>query len=136
MQWSISCAGPIASTPESKAYDSNALNPEKGGVDGDVENRQNWQAPDYTYYYSIPKLNFEIVALDWNAADFHGLGGDGPQKSASQLTAHCGSEEIFEEAMNAIKDASTKIMAERAGTPLPPGGALGGELGASMWCSG
>jgi len=108
------CGGKRPYSTERQVYDSNALNADKGGVDGHV--RKNWHAPDYTYYYSIPDLDFEIVAMDWNAKDFHGLGGDGPHKSARSTTHRCGGESNFKKAMKSVQHASTSLMHNRSAT--------------------
>merc|ERR1711972_170588 len=106
------CGGPRPYSTHRQGYDSNALNADKGGVDGAL--RANWHAPDYTFFYTIPSLQFELVAMDWNAYDFGGLGGDGPYKSASRLREHCGSEGALRDSLNAIRDASTELMANRS----------------------
>merc|ERR1712056_53022 len=73
--------------------------------------------PDYTYYYTIPALDFELIAMDWNwvGVGIHNdLGGDGLDKGASLLTSHCGSKQAVESSLRSIKDASTELLNKRA----------------------
>jgi len=106
---SPACGGPRPYSTEPQGYNSNALDADKGGVDGEL--RRNWHAPDYTYYYEIPELDFELVAMDWNAEDFNGLGGRGHTR---EQLMHCGSVDNMRQSMTAIKDASTRVLKERA----------------------
>eukprot|EP00405_Crypthecodinium_cohnii_P017363 CAMPEP_0206449624 /NCGR_PEP_ID=MMETSP0324_2-20121206/18209_1 /ASSEMBLY_ACC=CAM_ASM_000836 /TAXON_ID=2866 /ORGANISM="Crypthecodinium cohnii, Strain Seligo" /LENGTH=523 /DNA_ID=CAMNT_0053919055 /DNA_START=57 /DNA_END=1628 /DNA_ORIENTATION=- len=105
------CGGPNPYSTGTQTYNSNQLNSDKGGVDGDT--RKNFQMPDYTYFYQIPELDFELLVLDWNKADFGGLGGDGPDKSASQLKQVCGGIDELDHGMTIIQEASKKLFFER-----------------------
>jgi hypothetical protein len=111
---SKACGGPRPYSVESQGYDSNALNADKGGVDGAL--RANWHQPDYTYYYTIPALSFELIGMDWNSRQMGALGGNGfcSVCGASQLAGHCGSVSALYHSLSKIKDASEKILYERA----------------------
>eukprot|EP00931_Biecheleriopsis_adriatica_P068920 TRINITY_DN4281_c0_g1_i2.p1 TRINITY_DN4281_c0_g1~~TRINITY_DN4281_c0_g1_i2.p1 ORF type:complete len:619 (+),score=89.40 TRINITY_DN4281_c0_g1_i2:160-2016(+) len=108
------CGGPKPYSTESQSYASNQLNADKGGVDGDV--RQNFQMPDLMYYYTIPDLDFELIAMDTNWYDRYGLGGDGmdPGKGAYQMNLACGSSSNARASLASIRDASKQILEERA----------------------
>merc|ERR1712232_74970 len=97
-------------TTETQGYNSNQLNANKGGVDGDK--RANWHMPDYTYFYTIPELDFELVAMDYNWYDRANLGGD--ISGSSQVRAVCGSEERLSQSLSSIRDASTDLLHARA----------------------
>lgn len=110
------CGGARPYSAEPQGYSCNQLNAEKGGLGGEA--RANFQMPDYTYYYSIPELRFELVALDWNwLAAFPGdLGGNGLDEGmgASQMKAHCGSAQRLGAELKGIQEASTKLLLERS----------------------
>lgn len=106
------CGGAKPYSTEVQGYDCNQLNSNKGGVDGEV--RTNFHMPDYTYYYTIPQLSLELIALDWNIYDIDGLGGNGGNGGASLLWGHCGGYDRLRQSLSSIKEASTKILNERA----------------------
>lgn len=113
--YTTACGGPRPYSTHRQGYNANALNADKGGVDGGT--RANWHQPDYTYFYTIPELSFELLAMDMNAVDMGGLGGNG-------FCEHCGAHWVLERCgwshhevhinLEMIKDASMKIMWERA----------------------
>merc|ERR1712137_878310 len=93
---SPACGGARPYSTEAQGYAGNQLNADKGGIDG--EGRKNYHMPDYTYYYTIPELNFELIAMDWNWVAVglqNDLGGDGIHKGANKVLAHCGSEQTL-----------------------------------------
>jgi len=108
------CGGPRPYSTEPQGYNSNALNADKGGVDG--RERRNWQQPDYTYYYSIPELDFELIAIDWNVYQFNAMGGNGFCNTcgAHDLVVHCGGTHNLYKAMEKVRDASTKLLNNRS----------------------
>lgn len=106
------CGGARPYSTEYQAYDSNQLDQNKGGSGGSA--RANYHMPDFTYYYSIPALDFEILALDWNAMDVNGLGGAGYRGGAQLTFQRCGWTGALQASLNALKDASTKLLRERA----------------------
>mmetsp|Transcript_30998 Transcript_30998/g.55507 ORF Transcript_30998/g.55507 Transcript_30998/m.55507 type:complete len:495 (-) Transcript_30998:118-1602(-) len=112
--YTSACGGDIPYSFESQAYDGNQLNVGKGGVGGEL--RKNFHMPDYTYYYSIPELDFELVAVDWNWAGAFpgGLGGNGLLSGGNKMLKHCGSDAILNVSLQAVQDASTTMMLERA----------------------
>jgi len=110
------CGGPRPYSTQPQGYNSNQLNANKGGV-GD-EARENFHMPDYTYYYSIPELRFELLAMDWNwLAAFPGhLGGNGIESGsgASKLREHCGSADRLGAEMKGIQEASMELLFQRS----------------------
>jgi len=86
------------------------LDANKGGVDGDL--RANWHMPDYTYFYKIPELDFELVSLDWNWYDRNNLGGD--SSGSSEIRNICGSTDRLSQSLESIRDASTDLLQARA----------------------
>eukprot|EP00443_Scrippsiella_acuminata_P077273 CAMPEP_0115441892 /NCGR_PEP_ID=MMETSP0271-20121206/37066_1 /TAXON_ID=71861 /ORGANISM="Scrippsiella trochoidea, Strain CCMP3099" /LENGTH=394 /DNA_ID=CAMNT_0002867709 /DNA_START=102 /DNA_END=1284 /DNA_ORIENTATION=+ len=110
------CGGSNPYSVEAQGYNSNQLNADKGGVDGAV--RANYHMPDYTYFYSIPDLDFELVAMDWNSVDIGGLGGQGTCDTcgAHLLLEYCGTQDALISSLTAIKDASTEVMNNRSAT--------------------
>jgi hypothetical protein len=110
------CGGAKPYSTKTQGYNSNALDANKGGVDGAL--RANWIAPDFMFWYSIPALDFEIVAMDWNAYQMNALGGNGfcSTCGAGKLKDVCGSQQKLESAMWAKKDASTEIINNRSAT--------------------
>lgn len=113
-QNSQACGGSSPYSTEPQGYNGNFLDIDKGGVGRGEHNRLNWHQPDYTYYYSIPALDFELVALDWNAYDIGGLGGNGLDHGASKMKDLCGGVSNVVANLNAIKDASTEVLNNRA----------------------
>jgi len=110
------CGGAKPYSTEPQGYNSNQFNTDKGGLGG--ASRANYHMPDYTYYYTIPALNFELIAMDWNwLGAFPGaLGGDGVEagQGAHKLVEHCGSTAELSRSMRGIQDASAKLLKARA----------------------
>jgi len=113
---SEACGGAVPYSTEPQGYNSNALNVNKGGVDHGVPNRANWHQPDYTYYYSIPALDFELVAMDLDFYQIGALGGNGPHLGASGVLAACGSMDALHNSLLAIAEASKKVLNNRSRT--------------------
>lgn len=109
---SAGCGGarPYSTMPQ--AYNSNQLDGNKGGAGGWV--RANYNMPDFTYYYAIPDLSFEILAMDQNADHFESLGGNGVGNGAASVLSHCGSEPTMRASLESIKEASMQLLRERA----------------------
>ena len=57
-----------------QAYASNQLNVDKN-PQRPLNTGMYWM-PDYNYYYNIPQIGLEVVAIDRNSNDINGLGGD------------------------------------------------------------
>jgi len=114
---SPACGGKTPYSKERQGYNSNGLNTDKGGHGG--PSRKNYHMPDYTYFYTIPELNFELIAMDWNwlAAFPDAIGGNGLSQGASGLVAHCGTDTAFSASLQGIQEASTKLLMERAAAP-------------------
>lgn len=108
------CGGPRPYSTQPQGYNSNALNADKGGVDGAA--RRNWHQPDYTYYYAIPELDFELLAIDWNVYQFNAMGGNGFCNTcgAHALVQHCGGRDNLYKAMTKVKEASTELLHNRS----------------------
>jgi hypothetical protein len=74
--------------------------------------------PDFSYYYTVPALDLEIVALDLTSSlDPNGLGGNGwgPRNGAHALLKACGGDEARLRArLAAIEAASRALLLERA----------------------
>lgn len=112
---SDACGGLQPYSTSLQGYDSNQLNSNKGGSGGKL--RSNFHMPDYTFYYSIPDLDFELLALDQTVDWMNSLGGNGFSCSscgASQVLAHCGSPKNLQASLASIKSASVKILQQRA----------------------
>jgi len=111
---SEACGGRRPYSTEEQGYGSNALNADKGGAGGPA--RKNFHMPDYTYFYTIPELDFELLALDWNwlAAFPDAIGGNGLTEGAAKLVEHCGNDStVMSASLRGIQDASTRILNER-----------------------
>lgn len=112
---SPACGGQRPYSTEPQGYDSNQLDVGKGGLGGLA--RSNYHMPDYTYYYSIPALNFEVLALDGSADWITGIGGNGLCLGCggSDVMAHCGNSMAnLQSSLASVKNASLKILHERA----------------------
>lgn len=87
-------ASPYTQDNIQTCYSGNQLDGNKqGGLQGARDQFRNFVMPDYSYFYSINKLDLEIIALDTNEMfDFNGLGGNGfgPNGGANQLPKNCG----------------------------------------------
>jgi len=108
--FTTACGGAQPYSTEAQGYNCNQFDANKGGVDGD--DRKNYHLPDYTYYYTIPELDFELIAMDWNWYDLDGLGGD--SSGSAETRKICGSHTRFSKSMAAIRNASTELLYKRA----------------------
>merc|ERR1719215_1160993 len=110
------CGGARPYSTKPQGYNCNQLNANKGGLGGDL--RENYHMPDYTYYYTIPELRFELLAIDWNwLAAFPGsLGGNGIEEGmgAYEMKEHCGSAEKLGSELRGIQEASTEMLFKRS----------------------
>jgi len=87
-------------------YDANQINPDKGGC-----NPSNYYLPDFGYYYTIPELNFEWIALEESGTK------DGKCRApmGKQDWADCGhSSTVGCTWLAKIANASEEMMRERA----------------------
>jgi len=114
---SDACGGRRPYSTKEQGYDSNALNTDKGGVGG--PGRKSYHMPDYTYFYTIPELDFELLAMDYNwlAAFPNALGGNGITEGAgaAKNLEHCkNNSELMSGSLRGIQQASTRILYERA----------------------
>jgi len=105
-------AAPYSTAPQS--YACNQLNVEKGGIGGNT--RSNFHMPDFTFFYTIPELDFEMIAIDYNYYDFDGLGGNGygPTGGARDVAKVCGGTDRVHSSLESIRNASDKILEQRA----------------------
>ncbi len=73
-------AQPFA-TVGNQSYASHQMNSDKNPAR--PSSSASFYLPDYSYHYSIPELALELIAVDQNAVDIGGLGGDasGHQKT-------------------------------------------------------
>ncbi|CAE7876282.1 hypothetical protein AK812_SmicGene44053 [Symbiodinium microadriaticum] len=108
------CGGAKPYSIANQSYACNQLNADKGGVDGDL--RRNFHIPDFTFFYTIPELDFELIGLDYNWYDRHGIGGNGygPSGGGRGVAKSCGGVERVEDSLARLRDASNKILDERA----------------------
>ncbi|CAE7610816.1 unnamed protein product, partial [Symbiodinium natans] len=108
------CGGAKPYSTANQSYACNQLNADKGGVDGDL--RRNFHLPDFTYFYTIPELDFELISMDYNWYDRHGIGGNGygPSGGGRGVAKSCGGVERVEDSLARIRDASNKLFNERA----------------------
>ena len=97
----------------SQTYAGRQLDPEKHG-DARPEGLAatgGYHMPDFTYYYSIPELSLEIVAIDQNIVDSGNLGGTG---GAGQVEEFCGSMAEINSALGKLAAASSRLLQDRA----------------------
>lgn len=108
------CGGAKPYSIANQSYACNQLNADKGGVDGDL--RRNFHIPDFTFFYTIPELDFELIGLDYNWYDRHGIGGNGygPSGGGRGVAKSCGGVARVEDSLARLRDASNKILDERA----------------------
>ncbi|CAE8730352.1 unnamed protein product [Polarella glacialis] len=112
---SPACGAPKPYSTESQHYAGNQLNADKGGVDGEL--RRNFHMPDFTFYYRVPELDFELIAMDTNWYDRDGSGGNGYGNNgggARELRKVCGSTDKVISYLRHVLDASDLILRERA----------------------
>lgn len=114
------CGGrnPYTKDQSRTSYSSNQLDGSKqGGLQGAREEFRNFIMPDFSYFYTINKLDLEIIGLETSVLfDFNGLGGDGfgPKGGASQLLKNCGSsEENLKTWMQDVAKAGQRMFEER-----------------------
>eukprot|EP00438_Fugacium_kawagutii_P003494 Skav218375 [mRNA] locus=scaffold2066:227567:228463:+ [translate_table: standard] len=108
------CGGAAPFSNASQSYACNQLNVDKGGIGGNT--RTNFHMPDFTFFYTIPDLDFEMIAMDYNYYDFEGLGGNGFGQGggARDVAKACGGTERVHDSLARIRDASNKILKVRA----------------------
>jgi hypothetical protein len=115
------CGGPRPYTADDSttSYQGNQFD---GSKQGHLEGaRSRWPTffmPDVAYYYTVPALDLEILALDLTSSlDPHGLGGNGwgPRGGAHALLQACGgSEQRLRAQLARIDAASRELLQERA----------------------
>merc|ERR1712151_849880 len=75
---------------------------------------ENYWIPDYYWHYLIPEIKLEVIGIDTNAVDVHGLGGGGCYGGAGETCKVCGGTGNIQNFLNSKKDAGEKYMDERA----------------------
>eukprot|EP01084_Bolivina_argentea_P237542 399201_1 len=80
-------------------YAANQINKDKGGC-----NPSNYYIPDFSYYYSIPELEFEWIGLEESANDCPG----------GEAFTDCGSQSKGCDYLKKMQTASNNMMKERA----------------------
>ena len=114
------CGGgrPYVTDPDATtAYQGNQLDAGKQGSGALAAARAqhaNWVMPDYMYYYEIPALSFELLAMETSVNDAGGLGGDGCIGGAAQVCDVCGGQAGVTAALQKRNDASYRILRDRA----------------------
>jgi hypothetical protein len=112
------CAGdiPYESGVQETSYAGNQLDVNKQGPTPNKRGQfPSFVMPDYAYFYSIPKLQFELVVVDTNADDINGLGGNGLSGGASKLLRACHNDRNrLVHWLSAIKDASLDLLHRRS----------------------
>lgn len=68
--------------------------------------------PDYNYHYEIPEVGLELIAVDQNAVDVGGLGGDA--SGHRNVFKICGGEGSVAGFLNLVKDSGEDLLRERA----------------------
>ena len=115
--YDVACGGPRPySVGKTQYYGSNQLDISKGGA-GTEQTRGNFVMPDFAYFYRIPQLDLELIGLDLNWYDRGGIGGNGVDGGAAALKRVCGQEGPVFATLAAIRDASTRLLRERAQSP-------------------
>ena len=64
--------------------------------------RKNYHIPDFTFYYTIPELDFEMIAMDYNIYDFEGIGGNGYGETGGAREAKCEKWDPFESSLEGL----------------------------------
>merc|ERR1712072_1329858 len=70
--------------------------------------------PDYNWHYYIPGVDLQIIGLDTNALDVHGLGGNGCYGDASVACQMCGGEGNVRQFLDGKKAEAEALLDERA----------------------
>jgi len=70
--------------------------------------------PDYNWHYYVPGVDLEILGLDMNSVDIHGLGGNGCWHDASEACRMCGGESNVRHFLNSKRAEAERLLDERA----------------------
>jgi hypothetical protein len=114
------CGGlnPFTKDDSRTSYSSNQLDGSKQGIlQGSRDEFKNFMMPDFSYFYTIKKLDLEVIGLETSVLfDFNGLGGDGfgPKGGANQLPKNCGgSQENLKGWMHEVSNAGQRMFDQR-----------------------
>jgi len=77
---------------------------------------ENFWIPDYFWHYLIPEIKLEVIGLDTNAVDVHGLGGGGCHGGAGETCKVCGGTGNIQSFLNKKKGEGEGYMDTRART--------------------
>jgi hypothetical protein len=75
-------------------------------------NTTHYWLPEYSYHYSIPEADVEVIAFDTNAVALDVLGGD--VSGHKRAFARCGGRKVVEAFLNAVEQASMDLLVRRA----------------------
>ena len=111
-------ANPYTQDDSQTFYSANQLDGNKQGSLQDARNQyNNFKMPDFSYYYTIQKLDLEIIGLETSVVfDFNGLGGDGfgPHGGANKLPQECGgSVDTLKKWMEEVSNAGQNMFESR-----------------------
>lgn len=70
--------------------------------------------PDFAYFYQIPQLSLEILAVETSVVDAGGVGGNGCSGGASRLCAACGGADGVAAALKRMNAAAEQMLLRRA----------------------
>lgn len=106
------CPGssPTGATVGGQKYGSLQMNKDKNPL------RPSWTEkfylPDYSYHYEIADVGVELIAVDENANDIGGLGGD--SSGHRQMFATCGGQGSVAGFLGMIKQSGEDLLVDRA----------------------
>jgi len=111
-------ANPYTKDSSQTSYSSNQLDSNKqADLQASRDDFITFVMPDFSYYYTINKLDLEIIGLETSEIfDFNGLGGNGfgPTGGANQLPKHCGnSVDNLKSWMKDVANAGQSMFEER-----------------------
>jgi len=117
---SPACGGqnPYLTDPDGvTTYAGNQLDAGKQGVSSQWSWRArypNYIMPDYSYYYQIPALDFELIAVEASIVDKDGLGGRGCSQGAELTCAACEGQANIDTQLTKMNKAGEDMLASRA----------------------
>ena len=112
-------ANPYTKDNSQTAYSCNQLDGNKqASFQGKRNQYKNFVMPDFSYFYTIQKLDLEVIGLETSEIfDFNGLGGDGfgPTGGAHELEKNCGnSVDSLRNWMKEVANAGQAMFEERS----------------------
>ena len=97
---------------EGQNYAGQQLNADRNPTRPADGSTAHYWLPDFNYHYEIPELSLEVIAIDTNANDVGGLGGDASGHAAA--FAGCGGQDKVQAWLDMVSSGGEDLLRARA----------------------